>query len=119
VDPEPFQARLDGLSDEAGGPVAEDRPGIGPWRGRLRPHVVGHLSRQLLDVVAVVAVVGDRLAPPEGGDRRAEVRDLAADVVEVVLARHPLPACLQHPAQEVADERATRVADVQRAGRVR
>ena len=46
------------------------------------------------------------------------MRTWRARVVEVVLARDAVPAALEHPAEQVADERAARVADRQRAGRV-
>ena len=78
----------------------------------------GTSRREVQDVVAVVPVIGHRLATPDRGDRRAEIRDLAARVVEVVLARDLLAARLEHPAEQVADERAAGVADVERAGRV-
>ena len=71
-----------------------------------------------MDVVAVISVRGDLLAAPDGGNRRAEVRDLTTRVVEVVLARHSLPARLEDPAQQVADERAAGIPDVERPGRV-
>ena len=91
------------LPDEAVGVGAGGRGG--------RPDVVGHARREVGDVVAVVAVLGHRLAAPERRDRRAEVADLAARVVEVVLARDPLAAGLEDATQEVADERAAGVAD--------
>ena len=92
--------------------------GVGAGRRRGRPDVVGQLAARSCDVVALVAVLGDRLAAPERGDRRAEVPDLPARVVEVVLARDALAAGLEDAAQQVADERAAGVADVERPGRV-
>ena len=72
-----------------------------------------------MDVVAVVAVVGDRLAASSRQPPSApRLRICAAGIVEVVLARDALAAGLQDPTQQVADERAPGVADVERAGRV-
>ena len=91
---------------------------VGARRRRGRPDVVGQARREVVDVVALVAVLGHRLAAPERRDRRAEVPDLAARVVEVVLARDALAAGLEDAAEQVADERAAGVADVERPGRV-
>ncbi len=89
-----------------------------PGRRRGRPDVVRESGREIRHVVALVAVLRDGLAAMQGGDGRAEDADLAARVVEVVLARHPLAAGLQDAAQQVADERPPGVADVQRPGRI-
>ena len=93
-------------------------PASSPARLRCRPDLVRDLAREVLHVRALVAVLGHGLAALHGDDGVAEVRHLRARVVEVVLARHPLAARLEDPAQEVADERATRVAHRQRPGRV-
>ena len=76
------------------------------------------LLGEVADVVAVVAVLGHFPALGEGRDRQAELLDLAAEVVEVVLARDLVADGLEDAAQQVADERATCVADGQRTGRV-
>ena len=118
VDAETLQAGLDRGSHPECRPVADDLVRIGPGRGRLSKDLVGKVPRELTDVQAVITIVGDRLAMSKSDDGRPEVRDLAATVVEVVLARDALPARLQDPAQQVADERAARIADGERAGRV-
>ena len=66
----------------------------------------------------MVAIVGDGLAPPDRDDGCAEIGDLPAPVVEVILARHRLPTGLEDSAQQIADERAASVADRQRPGRI-
>src|SRR6185369_748291 len=45
--------------------------------------------------------------------------DLAAGVVEVILARHVLPAGLEDATEQVADERPAGIPDGQRTGRIR
>ena len=118
-DTEAGQARLDALADATGGPASElaVRVGVGQCRGQ--PDVVGHRRRQLVDVVAVVAIVGHGLAASEGGHRRAEVPDLRPRIVEVVLAGDLLTTGLEDAAEHVADEGPARVPDVERSGRVR
>ena len=113
VDAEVLEARLDPRSDRR--PVAH-RPtivgGVGALGGRRRRQTSsGSVAGEIRDVVAVIAVLGDRLAAPEGDDRRPEVADLRARIVEVVLARHGLAAGLEDPAEQVADERPAGVAD--------
>ncbi len=71
-----------------------------------------------MDVGALVAVLGHRLTALERGHGRAQVADLGTRIVEVVLARDLLAAGLEDATEQVADERATSVADVERAGRV-
>ena len=83
-----------------------------------RQDVVRQLRGEIGHVVALVAVLGERLAEAQRRDRCAEDADLAARIVEVVLARHALAAGLEDAAEQVADERAARIADVQRAGRI-
>ena len=83
-----------------------------PTSRARRRRVCGQLVRQVDDVFAVVAIVGDRLAAAEGQNRCAELVDLGARVVEVVLARDLVPDCLEHAAEQVADEGAARVANV-------
>ncbi len=51
-------------------------------------------------------------------DRGAEVAHLGPEIVEVVLARDAVAGRLEHAAEEVAHERAARVADVERPGGV-
>ena len=85
--------------------------GLGQDRGR---QLLGHV----VDVVAVVAVFGDLAALADGHDRGAEVLDLAAEVVEVVLARDRVAGGGEDAAQQVAGEGAAGVADVERPGGV-
>ena len=111
MDPEPFQAVLDA------GAYAFGRPEPDPtaWivaRGGLREHFGRHLARKVTDVVAVVAVLRDRLARAHRQHRRPEVADLRVEVVEVVLACHLVAGRSQHARQEIAHERAPCVADV-------
>ncbi len=117
-DTEAGQARLDALADATGGPVSELAVRVCVGQRRGQPHVVGHRRRQLVDVVAVVAIVGHGVATPEGRHRRAEVPDLRARIVEVVLAGDLLTTGLEDAAEHVADECPARVPDVQRSGRV-
>ena len=118
VDAEVGEAGLDPGPDRAGRPRPDDlgRVGTGRLRGgqdRLRQRV-----GERLGVVAVIAVLGDRRPGPQGEDRRPELADLGARIVEVVLARDGMAAGLEDPAQDVADECAAGVADRQRPGRV-
>src|SRR4029079_3081388 len=62
--------------------------------------------------------LGDRPAPAKLRQGRAEVPDLSARVVEVVLARDPLAAGLEDATEQVADERAAGIPDVERTRRV-
>ncbi len=98
--------------------LPEDVRAVGSRRGRGGRDVGRHRRREVGHVLAVVAVVRYRLAVPGREHRLAELAHLGTEVVEVVLARHPLAARLEHAAEEIADERAPRVADVQRPGRV-
>ena len=66
----------------------------------------------------MIAVLRDRVAAADGEDGSAQVIELAAGVIEVVLARDLLPAGFEDPAQEVTDERSPRVADRERTRRV-
>ena len=95
---------------------APGRPGafvLGVVAGAAAPRrSSGQLAGELDDVLAVVAVLGDLAALADREDRRAEVLHLGARVVEVVLARDPLAAGLEHAREQVADEGAARVADV-------
>ena len=92
--------------------------GVGAGSVAAGPDVVGQRGRQLVDVVALVAVLGHRLAALSAATDAPRLPIWAPEVVEVVLARDLLAAGLEHAAQQVADERAARVADVERAGRV-
>ncbi len=90
---------------------------------RLAPHerigVVGHLGRPLDDVLAGVAVLGQRRTGLAGRQRRREVGHLGAAVVEVVLTRHLVARTgLEHPGQRVAVGCAPPVAGVQGTGGV-
>ena len=72
----------------------------------------------LADVFAVVAILGNLLPSGQRQHRLAELLDLAARVVEVVLARDLLAGRLEDAAQQIADERAAGIANGQRAGRI-
>ena len=73
---------------------------------------------QLGDVLARVAVLGRLGAGHPGGDRVGEALDLAAGVVDVVLALDLVADRLQQPHQRVAVGGVAAAADVQRPGRV-
>jgi hypothetical protein len=118
VDAEPLEAGLDAFPYLGRGPASDDGGGVGATRRRGRPDRARDGRGEVVDVVALVAVFRDGFAAPDRADRGTELIELAARVVEVVLARHPLPARLEHAAEEVADEGPARVADRQRAGRV-
>ena len=79
---------------------------------------VGHFGGELLHVLAAVAVLGKLGAVPPRQDREAKVDHLGPEVVEVVLALDRVADRGQDPGEHVPDERASRIADVQRAGRV-
>ena len=118
------QAALDSLAYAAGRPMTDDairvgvEAGVGVRLGRTRPDVLRKLGHEIRDVIALVAILGHGHTAPQGRDGRAKVADLPTGIVEVVLAGDLLPARLQDSTEQVADECAPRVADVQRAGRV-
>ena len=62
----------------------------------------GDLRGELADVVALVAALRDLLAARAGEDRSAELLDLRAGVVEVVLAADVVAAELEQPRERVA-----------------
>src|SRR5436190_883416 len=63
---------------------------------------LGDAPRQLHHVVALVAALGDRLAPCASSDRLAQKTGLGAVVVDVVLALHRVSGELEQPAKRVA-----------------
>ena len=81
--------------------------------------LVRQLGREVGDVVAEVAILGEVGAATARQHGEAEVADLGAGIVEVVLASHLVADRLEHTGEEVPDERAARVADRERSGRVR
>ena len=85
---------------------------------RAGTDLVGELPSQVAHVRTAIPVLGDVAAVPQGPDRGAEQPDLGAEVVEVVLAGHSLAGRFQDATEEVAHERASRVADVEGAGGV-
>ena len=113
------QRRLDAGPHPLRGPLPHDLDRVRAGRLRGRPHFVGDLRRQVAHVGAAVGLLGQRLASPERHDGRAEVAHLGAEIVEVVLAGDRVAGRLEDPAQQIAHERAARVADVERSGRVR
>ena len=118
VHAEPLEAGLDAGAHALGGPGAHDPRRVVGSRRRFLRHVGRELRGQLLDVVAPVAVLGDLGAVAPRQDREPEVEHLRPEVVEVVLAGDLVADGGQHARQDVADEGATRVADVERPGRV-
>ena len=78
----------------------------------------GDLLGELGDVVAAVAVLGRLPAGHPGRDREREALDLAAGVVDVVLAPDLVADRLEQPHEGVAVGGVAAAADVQRAGRV-
>ncbi len=110
--PEPTDGALDVLVDPVPGPLAD-----GLQRVDRCDDLLGHLRRQLTDVCAAIPGLA-RLPGPRQVDRLAEVPDLAAVVVHVVLAPDRRPGRLQQVRQRVTDEAAAPVADVERPGRV-
>ena len=118
VDTEPFETRFDHRPDPGSGPTPQDARPVGIGGRRRCPDIVRHGRGQVGDVGPLVSVLGDWLALADGQDRGTEVVDLPARVIEVVLAGDLLPADLEDPAEQVADERPARVTDRQRAGRV-
>ena len=80
--------------------------------------VGGDLLGQLGDVLAAVAVLGGLAAGHAGGDREREALDLAAAVVDVVLALDLVADRLEQADEGVAVGGVAAAADVQRPGRV-
>src|ERR1035437_9391164 len=108
------EAGLDAASNLLGRP-ATDRPGGVLARLLGRGQDLGRqLPGHVVDVVAVVAIFGEVAALSNRHDRGAQVLDLAAEVVEVVLALHLVAGRGQHSAEKVAGEGAAGVADVER-----
>ena len=87
-DPEACERGLDAGPDALGRP-APDLLGRVRRRFRRGEHVRRDLVRQVADVVAVVAVLRDRIARADREDRGAQVVHLRPEVVEVVLAARP------------------------------
>ena len=114
--PERGERLLDPAPNPLGRP-APDHVGC-VTRLRLGLDVRRQLAREVVHVVAVVPVLRDGFAAADRDHARPEVAHLHPEVVEVVLARDGLPTGLEQPAEQVADERPTRVADMQRPGRV-
>ena len=84
-------------------------------RARRRP---GSARASSAHVVALVAVLGHRLVARAGADRLAELVDLRARVVEVVLAADLVAGELEHPRERVAVGGVAAAGGGQRAGRV-
>src|SRR5688572_12332841 len=66
---------LDPLSDLCRRPPADVVRGVRGGSRASRPNLLRDAPRQVLDVGAVVAVLRDRLAPPDRNDARAQVPD--------------------------------------------
>ena len=119
VDAEVLEAGLDAGSDLLRRPGPDDPVAVArPTAARLprsRPAARPRASRRTRR--------GSASSGSSSPSRRAatdapSTLDLAARVVEVVLARDLVAGRLEHAAQQVAHERAARVADRQRTGRV-
>ena len=100
------------------GPVGDDGLTVRAISVSPGPDLVGQLRGEVVDVAAVIAILRDVLAQPPRDDRAAQVADLQAGVVEVVLARDSMAGTFEHAAEQVSHERAARIAHVQRAGGV-
>ena len=125
--PEALEVAADGLEHQLLAPGGEEVERLGRGVARLVGVAVADLLPHRLgdghDVVAGVAVLGHRgraagqLAVARR-HRGPEQPHLAAEVVDVVLARDAVPRELQDPPQRVAVGRLARVAHVGRARRV-
>ena len=121
---EPRERRVDPAEDPCGGrPAYRGEPLL---IGQLRPSRLlgGEVATEVIDVCAVIAVLGDprrtsEVAQVAGVHRRPEPVHLTPGVVVVVLALHAPPRGIEQPRDRVAEHRVPGVPDVQRAGRVR
>ena len=77
------------------------------------------VAGEVLDVRAVVAVLGDRLAVPRGLDGEAEALHLTARIVVVVLALDSIAGEVEQPRDAVSVRPVSGVRDEDRPGRVR
>src|SRR2546423_2851367 len=118
MDPEALEARLDAGPNPLRSP-APDLPRRVVRLGRGGQHFAGDISGEILDVVAVIAVLRDFGSRPNCKHRRPKIPNLAIEVVEVVLAGDVMPGRAQDSREQVADERSARIPDMQRSGRVR
>jgi hypothetical protein len=84
----------------------------------MGPNLFRDLGCEIPDIVTVVAVFGMALVAPDCQHARTQVSDLGTGVIEVVLARDPLPPGLEHAREQVPDEGPAGVADVEGAGGV-
>ena len=100
--------------------VADDRRrASASARGRRRPDVVRQLGARGPRRSCPGTPPRAEASPQSAGCHRgAEDVDLAARIVEVVLARDAVARRLEDAAEQVADERAAGVADRERPGRV-
>ena len=129
VDVERHAEPVEGRPRSTAAPAPPLRPACGGIaRGRAgrraRPLGLEDVPGEVLDVRAVVAVLGDlRLSAHELQeprlDRGAEPVHLAAGIVEVVLPLDGPPGGLEQPGEGVADRGVPRVSDRERPGRVR
>ena len=87
-------------------------------REHLR-HRIAFRARELLDILTLISVFGDRLPTPERRDRLAKAIHLRAGVVVVVLTRHVVAAERQQASDTVAVGAVPRVGDENRARRIR
>jgi hypothetical protein len=117
------QRGLDLLEHQLYAARAEDLPSLGLGQcARIRlarlNALVDHRPRNVLDVLAAVAVGRDLTAHRAGQKGIGEVVDLIAVIVEVVLAHHLGAREGQDPSQSVADGGPPGMPDVQRPGRI-
>ena len=123
-DVEPCEGRVDPAQDALGGsPTHRGQPLF--IRERCPPGFRGReLATELIDVRAVVAVLGDlgrtsEMAQVARVHRGAEAVHLTAGVVVVVLALHAPSGGIEQTGERVAEHGVPRVPDVQGPGRVR
>ena len=94
---------------------------LGDFPADLAEHVLDRIDperRELVDVLTLVAALGNFLPGPARFDRSPEEVDLPARVVEVVLALDLVARELEQPSHRVSVRTVARRADGQRPGRV-
>ena len=111
LDPIRLERRADALHDQ--------RRGLDADLGGIALGGVGDPRGELDHVVALIAVLGQRLLARAGAHGLAELGDLRAGVVEVVLADDLVAGELEQPRERVAVGGVTAAGGGQRAGRVR
>ena len=90
-----------------------------PQLAGIRSRRIGEARGELLDVVAAIAVLRDRLAAGERGDRLAQLAHLRAGVVDIELTRDLVAVEREHARERIAVGGVTGVTDVHRPRGVR